>query len=176
LAVEDTQNTDLNTEVAELQGENDDLTNLLKGNNFFFYNNLAMTDRIAALEVNVGIPPYVPGLEVETDGLEAPMPKFEEVDPVVQAQDQARVENNIDALCQEDKWQNSPSRVKVYPGYDEAPANLIKPKHVVPSEYDSHTPKPSVLLVSGAPGVDTRTYCEHICKKYGFVYLKTSEV
>jgi hypothetical protein len=46
-----------------------------------------MTNRIAALEVNVGIPPYVPGLEVETDGLEAPMPKFEEIDPVVQAQD-----------------------------------------------------------------------------------------
>lgn len=66
--------------------------------------------------------------------------------------------------------------MKVFPGYDEAPPKGIKPKHMVPSEYDSQTPKPSVLLVSGAPGADTRNYCETLCEKYGFVYLKTSEV
>jgi hypothetical protein len=36
LAVEDHQITYLNTEIAGLQDENDDLTNLLQGNNFFF--------------------------------------------------------------------------------------------------------------------------------------------
>ena len=109
-----------------------------------------MTDRIAKLEVNVGVDPYDPALQVDTGDLEPAPLKFEEIDPKLVAQDQARIEGNIEALCQEDKWHNSPSRVKVYPGYDEAPPKVNIAKHVVPSEYDSQTPKPSVLLVCGA--------------------------